>query len=173
MVMRCDPVEGDHGRSRVEVELRFKGGRTDRFVQELANLYQPSADSPEGQQLLEVRKAQQLKHADHLPKLQLQLFQGCKVPLTSDPSHRDTFVIDEPTLQQQAVRDELHKQRHALQVGQDKPAKAKPVTGPPWVVPAECPNCGARVDQAVSSKEQDPHCTYCHEPLPVTPAAAS
>jgi hypothetical protein len=41
---------------------------------------------------------------------------------------------------------------------------------PKWVVPAECPNCGARVEQATASAEANPHCTWCREPLPVKPA---
>jgi hypothetical protein len=40
---------------------------------------------------------------------------------------------------------------------------------PKWVVPVECPNCGARVEQAVASMEDNPHCGFCHEPLPVQP----
>ena len=42
--------------------------------------------------------------------------------------------------------------------------------GPKWVVPHECPTCGAVVDQAVSSYAQDPRCDFCHQALPVQPA---
>jgi hypothetical protein len=45
------------------------------------------------------------------------------------------------------------------------------VTGPPWVVPATCPNCDAPVDQATASMDPDPKCGYCHQPLPVQPRA--
>jgi len=43
------------------------------------------------------------------------------------------------------------------------------VTGPPWIVPAICPDCGAPVDQATSAMALDPKCEFCHEPLPVQP----
>ncbi|HVV75512.1 MAG TPA: hypothetical protein VHC43_05700 [Mycobacteriales bacterium] len=36
-----------------------------------------------------------------------------------------------------------------------------------WTLPALCPHCGAPVDQAVQSGRADPHCDFCHEPLPV------
>jgi hypothetical protein len=45
------------------------------------------------------------------------------------------------------------------------------VTGPPWVVPAICPNCDAPVDQATAAMDPDPRCAYCHQPLPVQPRA--
>lgn len=47
----------------------------------------------------------------------------------------------------------------------------EPVTGPPWVVPETCPDCGARVDQATSAMELDPRCAFCHQPLPAQPRA--
>ena len=54
----------------------------------------------------------------------------------------------------------------------DKPADAgQAITGPPWVVPAECPQCGARVDQATQSMELAPKCGFCHQPLPADPRA--
>ena len=37
---------------------------------------------------------------------------------------------------------------------------------PRWRVPAACPECGARVDQAVASMADDPRCEFCHQPLP-------
>jgi hypothetical protein len=40
-----------------------------------------------------------------------------------------------------------------------------------WKVPAECPNCGARVDQSTESTAEHPSCRMCHEPLPCEPAA--
>lgn len=44
-------------------------------------------------------------------------------------------------------------------------------TGPPWVVPATCPTCGAAVDQATAAMDLAPHCAYCHQPLPAQPRA--
>jgi hypothetical protein len=42
-----------------------------------------------------------------------------------------------------------------------------------WAVPAECPNCGAKVEQAVASNADSPRCGYCREPLPVQPYGAA
>jgi len=38
-----------------------------------------------------------------------------------------------------------------------------------WQVPTHCPNCGAPADQAKASQDRDPHCEFCHQPVPVTP----
>jgi hypothetical protein len=40
-----------------------------------------------------------------------------------------------------------------------------------WKVPAECPNCGARVDQSTESLAEHPTCHMCHQPLPCEPLA--
>jgi len=54
----------------------------------------------------------------------------------------------------------------------DTPAPmGESVTGPPWVVPPNCPTCGAAVDQAKAAMDLEPHCAYCHQPLPVQPRA--
>jgi hypothetical protein len=54
----------------------------------------------------------------------------------------------------------------------DQPAPmGESVTGPPWVVPAICPNCGAVVDQATAAMDLAPHCGFCHKPLPAQPRA--
>ncbi len=45
------------------------------------------------------------------------------------------------------------------------------VTGPPWVVPATCPGCGAPVDQATQAMAPAPTCAFCDEPLPAQPRA--
>jgi hypothetical protein len=45
------------------------------------------------------------------------------------------------------------------------------VTGPPWVVPANCPNCGAGVDQASAAMDLAPLCGFCQQPLPAKPRA--
>lgn len=45
------------------------------------------------------------------------------------------------------------------------------VTGPPWVVPNHCPNCGAAVNKAKASMDLEPRCGYCHQPLPAQPRA--
>jgi hypothetical protein len=52
----------------------------------------------------------------------------------------------------------------------DLPApKGRPVTGPPWAVPANCPACGAPVEQAQAAMDLAPHCGFCRQPLPVQP----
>jgi hypothetical protein len=38
-----------------------------------------------------------------------------------------------------------------------------------WKVPAECPNCGARVDQSTESLAEHPTCHMCNAPLPCEP----
>jgi hypothetical protein len=38
-------------------------------------------------------------------------------------------------------------------------------------VPAHCPNCGAPVDQAKASRDPDPQCQFCHQPVPVSPSS--
>jgi hypothetical protein len=54
----------------------------------------------------------------------------------------------------------------------DQPAPmGESVTGPPWVVPASCPTCGAAVDQAKAAMDLAPHCAFCHQPLPAQPRA--
>lgn len=41
-----------------------------------------------------------------------------------------------------------------------------------WQVPTYCPTCGAKVDQAEAMVAERPACTYCGDPLPVTPQPA-
>jgi hypothetical protein len=41
---------------------------------------------------------------------------------------------------------------------------------PGWKVPANCPECGARVDQSTASFAEHPACAYCAKPLPCQPA---
>ncbi|MEZ5142437.1 MAG: hypothetical protein R2726_07945 [Acidimicrobiales bacterium] len=42
-----------------------------------------------------------------------------------------------------------------------------PMSLPPrWRVPDQCPHCGARVEQAVQSRADQPACKFCNEPLP-------
>ena len=39
-----------------------------------------------------------------------------------------------------------------------------------WQVPAECPKCGAPIDQSTECMAAHPTCAFCHEPLPCQPA---
>jgi hypothetical protein len=43
-------------------------------------------------------------------------------------------------------------------------------SGPPWIVPANCAECGAQVDEAKASMAEHPTCQYCSHALPCKPA---
>jgi hypothetical protein len=164
MVMRNEPSAADRGVSQVRVTVSFKDGQRVEFSQELANLYQPAPGSQEARRLTEVRQAQQLRHADRIPKIQLPLSDGERVPVRYDAADRSKLTIDVPALQQRALRDYIKREQ-----GPKEQKTAR--TGPPWVVPAHCPNCGAPVDQAKASRDPDPACSFCHQPVPVGPLA--
>jgi hypothetical protein len=164
MVMHNDPSAADRGVSRVRVTVSFKDDQRVEFSQELANLYQPAPGSQEARRLTEVRQAQQLRHADRIPKIQLPLSDGERVPVRYDAADRSKLTIDVPALQQRALRDYLKREQGPKE---QKTARI----GPPWVVPAHCPNCGAPVDQAKASQDPDPACPFCHQPVPVGPLA--
>jgi hypothetical protein len=51
-------------------------------------------------------------------------------------------------------------------------ASTPATNGPKWLVPTECPNCGARIDQAVAEYQDNPLCPFCSQPVPVQPAQA-
>ncbi len=167
MVMRNEPSATYPRISQVCISVRFSGGQTAEFTEELANLYQPAPGSPEAQRLAEVREAQQLRHADRIPKIQLPLSAGERVPVRYD-ADRNRMVLDVPALRKRALHDYIQREQRP---------KAQPTartgarTGPPWVVPAHCPNCGAPVDQAKASRDPDPLCPFCHQPVPVSPAS--
>ena len=161
MVFRSEPSEADRLNSVVRVAVNFKGGQRVEFTQELASLYQPAAGSPEARRLADMRAAQQVRHPDRIPKIQLPLSGGSMVPVRYDAANRTRLVIDVAALQQRALRDYIKQEQ--------KPRKQSAAAGPPWVVPVHCPNCGAPVDQATASRAADPHCQFCSQPIPVTP----
>jgi hypothetical protein len=163
MVMRSEPSAADPRISRVRISVRFPGDQTAEFSEELPNLYQPAQGSPEARRLAEVRQAQQLRHADRIPKIQLPLSDGERVPVRYDAADRSRIVLDVPALQKRALHDYIQREQRP---------KAQPParTGPPWTVPAHCPNCGAPVDQARASRDPDPLCQFCHQPVPVESA---
>ncbi|MGE5291000.1 MAG: hypothetical protein ACM3ML_28150 [Micromonosporaceae bacterium] len=142
--------------------MRFPGDQTVEFTEELANLYQPAPGSQEARRLAEVRQAQQLRHADRIPKIQLPLSDGERVPVRYDAADRNRMVLDIPALRKRALHDYLQREQRPK-------AQAQARTGPPWAVPAHCPNCGAPVDQAKASQDPDPLCQFCHQPVPVEP----
>lgn len=168
MVVRTEPSAADSRISQVRVSVRFKDGETVEFGEELASLYQPAAGSPEARRLAEVREAGQLRHPGRIPKIQLPLSAGERVPVRYDAADRNRIVIDVPALQERALHDYLRREQQPQ--GQP-PARPGPRSGPPWAVPAHCPDCGAPVDQATASRERDPHCAFCHQPVPVQPAS--
>ena len=167
MVMRNEPSATDPGISQVRISVRFSGDQTAEFSEELANLYQPAAGSPEARRLAEVRQAQQLRHADRIPKIQLPLSAGERVPVRYDAADRSRMVLDVPALRKRALQDYIEREQRPKA---QPPARPGARTGPPWVVPAHCPNCGAPVDQAKASQDPDPLCQFCHQPVPVSPA---
>jgi hypothetical protein len=166
MVAHSESSAADRRISQVRISVRFKDGQTVEFSEELANLYQPPPGSPEAQRLAEVRGAEQLRHPDRIPKIQLPLSVGERVPVRYDAADRSKIVIDVPTLQKRALHDYI--QREQQPKGQS-PARQGAGTGPPWAVPTHCPNCGAPVDQARASRDRDPVCQFCHQPIPVGP----
>ncbi len=166
MVRDNEPAADDRRISRVRVTVDFKDGQRVEFSEELASLYQPAPGSPEARRLAEVRAAEQLRHPDRIPKIQLPLFVGERIPVRYDPADPTRTVIDVPALHKRALHDYIKREQEPK--GQPSAGKGAGI-GPPWVVPAHCPNCGAPVDQARASQDRDPHCLFCHQPLPVTP----
>jgi hypothetical protein len=165
IVMGSESSAADRRISQVRVSVSFKDGQTVEFSQELANLYQPAPDSPEARRLAEVRGAEQLRHPDRIPKIQLPLSAGERVPVRYNAADRSLIAIDVPALQKRALRDYLQREQRPRE---QSPARQGAGFGPPWAVPTHCPNCGAPVDQAKASRDNDPFCLFCHQPLPVT-----
>jgi hypothetical protein len=166
LVLQSESSAADRRISQVRVSVRFKDGQTVEFSEELANLYQPAAGSPEAQRLAEMRAAEQLRHPDRIPKIQLPLSAGARVPVRYADADRSKLVIDGPALQKRALRDYIKREQQP----QGQPAARQGAGfGPPWAVPARCPNCGAPVDQALASQDRDPHCQFCEQPVPVMP----
>ena len=161
------PADADRRISRVRVQVSFKDGPPVEFHEELAALYQPAPGSQEARRLADVRGAEQLRHPDRIPKIQLPLFGGERVPVRYDAADRNRIVIDVPALHKRALHDYI--QREQKPKGQPA-ARPGAGVGPPWIVPTHCQNCGAPVDQARASQDRDPHCEFCHQPVPVTPA---
>jgi hypothetical protein len=163
MICHNEPSSADRRIWHVRVEVRFKDEQRVEFSQELDSLYQPAPGSQEAQRIVEARSAEQLRHPDRVPKIQLPLSDGCTVPVRYDEANRSRLVIDVPALQKRALHDYIeHEKKQA-------PVSKVARTGPPWVVPAHCPNCGAPVDQAKAARDADPHCQFCSQPIPVSP----
>jgi hypothetical protein len=168
MVLQSELSAADRGQSHVRVEVSFKDGQTVQFDQELANLYQPAPGSQEARRLAEVRGAEQLRHPGRIPKIQLPLSDGTRIPVRYDAANRTRVVIDVPALQQRALHDYIEREQRPK--GQPIARKGAGA-GPPWTVPTHCPNCGAPVDQAKASHDADPQCPFCVQPIPVSPVS--
>ena len=167
MVMRNEPSATDPRISQVRITVRFSGDQTVEFTEELANLYQPAPGSQEARRLAEVREAAQVRHPDRVPKIQLPLSAGERVPVRYDAADRNRMVLDVPALRKRALHDYIQREQRSKA---QPPARTSVRTGPPWTVPAHCPTCGAPVDQAKASQDPDPLCQFCHQPVPVSPA---
>jgi hypothetical protein len=102
--------------------------------------------------------------------MQVPVSLGERIPVRYDAANPARAVIDRPALEKQALEYFIEQQER--QKGQHK-ARAGAAAGPPWSVPARCPNCGAPVDQATASRAADPHCEFCGQPVPVSPLASS
>jgi len=177
MVMHNEPAAADRRVSLVRLSVRFKDGESVEFSEELANLYQPAPGSQDAQRLAEVRGAEQLRHPDRIPKMQLPLSLGERVAVRYDAADRSRIVIDVPALQKRALHDYIKREQQPKAPSADhQPADHQGAdhqgagAGPLWVVPAHCPNCGAPVDQAKACRDRDPMCPFCHQPVPVSPA---
>jgi hypothetical protein len=166
MVMHSETSPTDRRMSQVRLTVRFGDGQTAEFSEELANLYQPAPGSQEAQRLAEVRGAEQLRHPDRIPKIQLPLSDGARIPVRYDTADRGRMVIDVPALQKRALHDYIEREQWQKSQRATPPAAR---SGPPWVVPTHCLNCGAPVDQARASQDPDPFCEFCHQPIPVSP----
>jgi len=166
MVVHTEPSAADRLMSQVRVSVRFKDAQPVEFSEVLANLYQPAPDSQQARRLAEVRGAGQLRHPDRIPKIQLPLSVGARVPVRYDSADRSKIVIDLPELRKRALHDYIQREQQQ----KSQPAAGPGArTGPPWSVPTHCLNCGAPVDQAKASQDPDPLCPFCHQPIPVTP----
>ena len=108
--------------SQVRVSVRFKDGQAVEFAEELANLYQPEPGSQEARRLAEVRGAEQLRHPDRIPKIQLPLSDGERVPVRYDPADRNRIVLDVPALQKRALHDYIQREQQQQ--------KSQPATRP-------------------------------------------
>ena len=123
IVMQSELSATDRGRSHVRVEVSFKDGQTVQFDQELANLYQPVPGSQEARRLAEVRGAEQLRHPDRIPKIQLTLSDGARIPVRYDAANRARLAIDVPALQQRALHDYIEREQR--QKGQPTARKGR------------------------------------------------
>ena len=118
-----------------------------------------------------------------------------KVPIRSAPHPGDVVTVTyepknhkaeiqiagdpryDPKLVGAAKKEQAEARREALLSGATVPGAQRVVDDdadeiddePRWVVPAMCPECGARVDQSTASTAAHPKCEFCSQPLPCEP----
>jgi hypothetical protein len=115
-----------------------------------------------------------------------------KVPIFSKPEQGDTVTVSydpksrkaelhiegdsryDPKLIREAKKQHEAARKQALLSGAPIPDASSLVhyrnivpDEPRWTVPASCPECGARVDQAITSMAEHPKCEFCEHALPV------
>jgi hypothetical protein len=171
IVTGVEPSGKGTGTVIVRVRAHLPDGSDAQFSEEVANLYQPASGTPEAERLVAVREEMGVGHPGRIPKIQLPVWAGSRVPVRS---HREKLSLDLAAVQRQALDDYVARARRPPDT---TPAAAsisptKPL-GPPWQVPSECPGCGAPVDQAIASQAADPSCPFCREPIPVQPIAGA
>jgi len=87
-----------------------------------------------------------------------------RVPVVFNPRDHNKISIDQSRLGEVDLTEPWRPQIVINGVAVD--------SGPKWVVPHQCPNCGAVVDQAAQGMAAEPMCMFCHQPLPVEAAPA-
>ena len=108
------PSAADRRISQVRISVRFKDDQAVEFSEELATCTSRRPGSPEARRLAEVREAGQLRHPDRIPKIQLPLSVGERVPVRYDAADRSKLVIDLPgAAETRAAR--LHPARAAAE----------------------------------------------------------
>jgi hypothetical protein len=115
-VMRSEPSAAAHQRTQVRVVVRFKGGPDVELSEELPSLYQPAPGSPAAQRLAQVRAADQVRHPDRMPKMQVPVSLGERIPVRYDAANPARAVIDRPALEKQAL-EYFIEQRAAERAG--------------------------------------------------------
>ena len=149
-----------HHQSREEVERDLLAGGTPDHMELLLASPSPAADG-----VIEWHLSVGLHTPDggamwqqHLPE-HIRLVPGQVVPVLYDPIHVEQKIMVDPRQEGLLEPEVMAIRAHA------------PTGGPRWIVPHQCPNCGAIVDQTIQGNAEHPACTFCHEPLPVEAGA--
>jgi hypothetical protein len=104
---------------------------------------------------------------------------GDVVKVSYDPKNQKTEIHIEgdprydPKLRRANTKQQRAAEKEALLSGASVPVVSEvvrhinlPTSESRWIVPATCPECGARVDQSIASTAKHPTCQYCAKPLP-------